>query len=181
MQSFLEGIEAHCCRVPYQKRHPGQAKAKGRKQDPGFLRHHHWLRRSKVFEKVPKPLDTHVCRSFDKMRMQPTCACSERGSVRMCAENVTELDNHRPDDRSFSDLCTLLELVARLPFLDACTSVEKFAIVRTGRLQQFKSGQTGFHRHRPFLKSHILVGFATACDCRWQSQPPATPVTADLQ
>ena len=60
-------------------------------------------------------------------------------------QNATDLDNYRPDDRSFSDLRTLLELVARIPILDDCTPVEKFAIVRTGRHQRYKAGQTGVH------------------------------------
>ena len=60
-------------------------------------------------------------------------------------QDDTDLENYRPDDRSFSDLKTLLELVARIPILDVCTPVEKFAIVRTGRLQRYKAGQTGFH------------------------------------
>jgi hypothetical protein len=48
-----------------------------------------------------------------------------------------------PDDRSFADLRVLLDLVDRLPFFNACSAVEKFSIVRSGRLMRCSAGQTG--------------------------------------
>ncbi len=68
----------------------------------------------------------------------------------------SELLSVIPDERSFADLCVLLDLVGRLQLFNACSAVEKFSIARSGRLMRCSAGQTGPPRS-PFACSSGMI------------------------